>query len=144
MKLLARPLLWLLTTAIPVFIAACYGAISECGITGPDSDADSDSDGDADAPDKWSFRGTVRSAVDGAVIPYIRVSCGIFGMAGAEIFDATYTTSAGAFELWYSTTTPCDFLRFEDQDGPLNGSFAAKEIPFASALQDEYELEAQD
>jgi hypothetical protein len=134
----------LLTTAIPVFIAACYGAPVCMSDPGGEGDSDTDADGDADYADKRSFRGTVRSASDGAVVPYIRVSCGFFGMDGAEIYDATYTTIAGTFELWYSVTTPCDFLLFEDIDGAFNGTFAAKEVSFDGAVQDDvYELETQ-
>ncbi len=53
MRWLAKPFLWLFTCAIPVFIAACYGAVyndgeMDSGDHDAGSDADSDADGDVD------------------------------------------------------------------------------------------------
>jgi hypothetical protein len=143
-KRLAKPLLWLLTTAIPVFIAACYGAPA-CLTNGGDGDGDSDDDyEDTDPVTVFGFRGRVVSALSSVAIPYLRVTCGALGTEGAETVDTTYTKPDGSFELWYPDVFPCDFLRFEDADGALNGSFVAQEIPFAGAVQDDvYELETE-
>jgi len=146
MKLFAKPLLWLLTTAIPVFIAACYGAPGY--ICGYGSDGDTDYDDDTDEPHVGhlqSFRGRVNAALTAVAIPFIRVTCGGLGMSGEEVVDKTYSKPDGSFELWHSDVVPCDFLRFEDVDGAFNGSFASKEVDFDNAIQDDvYELEAED
>lgn len=146
LKRLAKPFLWLLTTAIPVFIAACYGAPGySCGYG---SDSDGDTDGDTDVPQVGhlrSFRGMVRNALTAVAVPYIRVTCGGLGMSGEEAVDKSYSKPDGSFELWHSDVVPCDFLRFEDVDGAFNGSFAPKEVDFDNAIQDDvYELEAED
>jgi len=146
MKLFAKPLLWLLTTAIPVFIAACYGAPGY--ICGYGSDSDGDTDGDTDVPyvgHLKSFRGLVRHALTAVAIPYVRITCGVYGMGGEEVVDKTYSKPDGSFELWHSDVVPCDFLRFEDVDGAFNGSFVSKEVDFDNAIQgDVYELEAEE
>jgi hypothetical protein len=122
-KRLARPLLWLLTSAIPVFIAACYGPPME------------DEDGGFD-PEK-SISGRVLSALTGSGIPYIKVSCIVSGRAGPEVYDTTYSAAdTGAFELWASEYSPCELLRFEDVDGAENGTYAPLEQAYADDGQD--------
>jgi hypothetical protein len=124
MRLLARPLLWLLTTAIPVFIAACYGAPGDFG-------------GDAGLVPEKSVAGRVLSALTGSGIPYIRVSCLISGYEGLETYDETYSRpDDGAFELWSSEYTPCEILRFEDVDGGENGAFQTLELSYADDGQE--------
>jgi len=124
MKLLAKPLLWLLTTVIPVFIAACYGA-----------PMDDDWDGGSD-PEK-SIAGRVLSALTGSGIPYIKVSCLISGYGGQEVYDDTYSApDDGAFELWSSEYTPCEVLRFEDVDGADNGAYQTLELNYVDDGQD--------
>ena len=125
MKLLAKSLLWLLTTAIPVFIAACYGA-----------PMDGDwNDGGTD-PEK-SVAGRVLSALTGSGIPYIKVSCVISGYSGEEVYDDTYSApDDGAFELWSSEYTPCEILRFEDVDGADNGAYQTLELSYVDDGQD--------
>jgi hypothetical protein len=124
MKSIARPLLWLLTTVIPVFIAACYGPPMEgTWDSGPD-------------PEK-SVAGRVLSALTGSGIPYIKVSCLISGYDGLEVYDDTLSApDDGAFELWSSEVTPCEVLRFEDVDGADNGAFQTLEMSYADDGQD--------
>jgi hypothetical protein len=119
-KRLAKPLLWLLTTAIPVFIAACYG--------GP---FDGRWDEDAGPDPEKSVAGRVLSALTGSGIPYIRVSCVISGYGGEQVYDDTYSAPGdGAFELWSSEYTPCEILRFEDVDGADNGAYQTLELNY--------------
>ena len=123
-KRLARPFLWLLTAAIPVFIAACYG---------PPMEDDWDSGPD---PEK-SVAGRVLSALTGSGIPYIKVSCLVSGRDGPEVYDETYSAPGdGAFELWSSEITPCEILRFEDVDGADNGAYQTLELSYVDDGQD--------
>ena len=127
MKLFAKPLLCLLTTAIPVFIAACYGPPME------------DADGGTDP--ETSLTGRVLCALTGSGIPYIKVSCLVSGRDGQEVYDETYSAPGdGAFELWSSDYTPCEVLRFEDVDGAENGAFQTLEMEYVDNGQD---VEAQ-
>ena len=120
MRLLAKLILWLLTTAIPVFIAACYGAPMD-GMWDDDAGPD---------PEK-SVAGRVLAALTGSGIPYIKVSCLVSGYDGLEVYDDTYSAPGdGAFELWASQYTPCEVLRFEDVDGAENGTFQPKDVEY--------------
>jgi len=120
MKWLVKPFFWLLTSAIPVFIAACYGA--------PGFPDDWD---DGPDPEK-SIPGRVLSALTGSGIPYIRVSCLLYGYDDLEVYDEAYSApDDGAFELWSSEYTPCEVLRFEDVDGEENGAFQPLETDYA-------------
>lgn len=119
LKRLAKPFLWLLTTAIPVFIAACYGAPGNYG------------DWDAGQDPERSIAGRVLSALTGSGIPYIKVSCLISEDNGQYVYDETYSKpDDGAFELWSSEYTPCEILRFEDVDGAENGAFQTLETSY--------------
>jgi len=114
MQRLAKPILWLLTTAIPVFIAACYGAPME----GEDSDK--------------SVAGRVLSALTGSGISGIRVSCMVPGAEGPEVYDQAFSEGAdGEFLLWTSAYSPCDTLLFEDVDGADNGAYQPLELQYA-------------
>ena len=130
-KRLAKPFLWLLTTAIPVFIAACYGP--------PMDDVNGNTDPET------SLTGRVLSALTGSGIPYIKVSCLVSGYDGQEVYDETYSAPGdGAFELWSSDYTPCEVLRFEDVDGPDNGAYQTQEMGYADdGLDVEAQLDAQ-
>jgi hypothetical protein len=131
-KRLARPILWLLTSAIPVFIAACYGPPME-----------DDWDGGLD-PEK-SVTGRVLSALTGSGIPYIKVSCLVSGRDGQEVYDETYSApGGGAFELWSSEYTPCETLRFEDVDGADNGVYQSLELGYVDGQVVEAELLEQE
>jgi hypothetical protein len=104
-RILTKALLSLLTGAIPVFIAACYGPPAEC------TDAE----------------GTVKDP-GGNPIANILVRC---MLGGAEQNSTTTAAGDGAFALTYCSDGECDALRFEDVDGAENGgAFASKEIPF--------------
>jgi len=125
MKLFAKPLLWLLTTAIPVFIAACYGS--------PGDGFGSDSGPDPET----SITGRVLGALTGSGIPYIRVSCWIYENNGSTMYDETYTRpDDGSFELWSSEYTPCQVLHFEDVDGEDNGAYETLVIDYIDDGQD--------
>ena len=129
LKRLAKPFLWLLTTAIPVFIAACYGSPGGYSDGGPGPDS-------GPVPEK-SVAGRVLSALTGSGIPYIKVSCLISGFEGLEVYDDTYSAPGdGAFELWSSEYTPCEVLRFEDIDEEENGSYQTLEINYIDNGQD--------
>jgi len=133
MKLLAKPGLWLLTTAIPVFIAACYGA-----------PMDGDYDGGSD-PEK-TIAGRVLAALSGSGIPGIRVSCLVSGYDGLEVYDEAYSAAGdGGFALQSSEYTPCETLRFEDVDGAQNGAFQTLEMEYVDNGEDvEAQMDEQD
>jgi hypothetical protein len=122
MKWIAKPFLWLVNCAIPVFIAACYGAYYEDGMFGGEHEV--------------RATGKVNSAVTGQGVADIHVSCVRDGADGGLTLDATYSLPGdGAFELWYLEGEPCDTLRFEDLDGLDNdGLFATLEVPFDETL----------
>jgi len=115
MKWLAKPLLGVLTAAIPVFIAACYGA--------PGDNLDDDYEYD---PEK-SIAGRVLSSLTGSGIPYIRVTC---LLANGTAYDEAYSSADGEFELWVSEYRSCEALMFEDLDGEENGAFDSLEFSF--------------
>jgi hypothetical protein len=102
----ARPVLWLMTSAIPVFIAACYGAYY----------------------DESRATGKVVDKSTGEGIADILVSC---LAPGGSVIDQTYSLAGdGAFEVWFQEVDPCETLRFEDVDGEANGEFQTLELPF--------------
>lgn len=119
MRLLAKPFLWLLTSAIPVFIAACYGAPMEGGEA------------------EKSVAGRVLSALNGSGISGIRVSCMVPGAEGPEVYDQAYSEGAdGEFLLWTSEYSPCETLLFEDVDGAENGAFQTLEMDYVDTGED--------
>ena len=99
---LARLLLWLTTVAIPVFIAACYGAPYRYSKTGKVIDAESE------------------DGIDG-----IQVTC----VEGDYETSMAYTGPDGVF--WLSYDAPCDALRIEDVDGEDHGGvYLPRTVPF--------------
>ncbi len=122
MKWIAKPALWLLTTAIPVVIAACYGVYEE----------------------SRRVFGKVVDGDTGEGIQDIQVEC-VVGEGENEYVPAGTMTlpGDGAFELWVDEYDPCDKLVFKDLDGEENGAYADKEIPFDEFTDGEtVELEA--
>jgi hypothetical protein len=133
-KLIAKPFLWLLTCAIPLFISACYGNGYGLG---------SDAGGNTELRGK----GRVTAALSQQGLADIFVSCVLFREDGEYIYDGTYSLPGdGYFEIWYMENEPCDALRFEDQDGLDNGgSFAPLEVPFDPIAEETHvELELED
>jgi hypothetical protein len=136
MRLIARPFLWLLTSIVPVFIAACYG-------TG----------GFFDEPyNLLRARGRVLNAATGKGIKGIRVTCvaaqqGLgtdYGepIDGGFAFDETYSLPGdGAFEIWFDSYNPCIELRLEDVDGEENdGLFVGRDIEFPEVESDRQDI----
>lgn len=125
-KWLAKPFLWLFTSAIPVFISACYGVYYEA----------------------LEFKGRVVDKQTGQGIGNIRVSChndrsvdvdtdtNSNADAGpselSNVVDSTYSIDGdGSFSLYISS--PCSRLRFEDVDGEENGgNYATLDMEFSS------------
>ncbi|MCP4601724.1 MAG: hypothetical protein GY847_14615 [Proteobacteria bacterium] len=122
MKWIAKPLLWIFTSALPVFIAACYGVYQEEGYWDTDSDSGS------------YIGGRVVDKTSGNGIYDIQVDCieassdtdsgadtGTDSGANEEIVSTTYTMeNDGAFML-QEDIDDCDFLQFKDVDGEENG-----------------------
>ncbi len=128
MKWIARPLLWILTSAVPVFISACYGVVNEIGPYAREKEI--------------SLRGRVVDAFSGEGIGGIKVSC-LAGDTGEEeldtdtpsdsdagdslndgMIDETYTLHGdGFFEIWHPENSPCESLVVEDVDGEDNGGY---------------------
>ena len=92
MKWIAKFFLWLLSIAIPVFIAACYGPSVKYSKSGKIIDGQS------------------RLGVQG-----IQVTC----MVNGRVEDTAISEVNGDFIIWYNT--PCDELHFKDVDGVSNG-----------------------
>lgn len=101
MRLVARMFLWLIQVAIPIVIAACYGA-----------------------PFRYSKSGHVIDANTKEGIDGIRVTC----LENGNDWNNTYTYNSGYFEVYYDI--PCDYLQFTDEDGPENGSYRNRTIEF--------------
>lgn len=114
----------LLTAAVPVVIAACYGVPADYKVK----------------------LGKVVSGADQTPIQGIQVSCvhdgetvdaGVAEDAGqvedageAQAYDVL-TDENGQFSLDYSEGNPCDSLQLNDVDGAENGGdFAPKTVPF--------------
>jgi hypothetical protein len=122
-KYIARFLLRMMTLAVPVVIAACYGVPQDYTLR------------NGRVVDKDTQRG----------IPGIKVTCltgdaGIFSTltngsmvdAGLTTLDAGASTEDGTFQL--NGGVDCTSLLAEDVDGPANGgSYAPVTQPFDSA-----------
>lgn len=107
LKWIAKPFLWLVTSAIPVFIAACYGPRYAMGDNGD------------------LLKGTTKDD-SGKGIPDIEVKC--INAAGESI-DATYARGDdGYFSVWSPHSDPCKQLRFTDVDGEENGVHAGQDV----------------
>lgn len=103
MLAIRRLLLWVLTTAIPVFIAACYGV----------------------AYNFARATGRVTDALTGDGIGGIELSC----MNDGEVQSTAYTAADGSFILEYDDAMPCDTILVEDVDGDANGTYAPASVP---------------
>jgi hypothetical protein len=101
MRIIAKFFLWLITVAIPVVIAACYGPLY-----------------------KYSKSGKVVDSETQEGINGIQVSC----MVGGSPWDVTYSDPQGEFLLMYDR--PCDELQLEDVDGDQNGRYLTTTAPF--------------
>jgi hypothetical protein len=126
MKIVKRSLLWLLTAAVPVVIAACYGVMTNYK------------------------KVQVINSADKAPISGIQVRCDHIvledGGAGSEdggsasedagIEGNVFTTdSEGRATIEYSIF--CDSLSFTDVDGAENGQFDSKTIDFVEGDDEE-------
>jgi hypothetical protein len=102
MRLLKQCMLAVLTSLVPVFIAACYGTPMDNGTS-------------------WTGRAVdkaTRQGVDG-----IRVRTMTLG-PGATVLNETYTTGGGgAFggRFWVPYSMVAQQMVFTDVDGPVNG-----------------------
>lgn len=107
MKLISKFFLWLIGVAIPVVIAACYGA-----------------------PYGFSKSGKVIDSDSKSGINNIQVSC----LSSGVEQDMAYTGSDGSFWLNYDY---CDELKIEDIDGEENGgTYLPRTIPFCEECED--------
>jgi hypothetical protein len=116
LKLLAKPILWLVTCAIPVFISACYGSPSG----GPNNDSDNFE----------ILSGTVKNA-SALGVSNIRVTC-ISGVGGA-LLDQTFTQVDGTYSIQSDLGNPCATLRFEDVDAAENGTYVSQDVTVGDA-----------
>jgi len=129
MKLIKHSLLWMLTAAVPVFIAACYGINYQ-----------------------YSKKGRVLDKETRAGIANIEVSC-VDPAAVAPVVDAGAGEDAGATEdagyrpsgfsssddgsFYWGGFEPCNKLKFEDIDGQENGGLYLTKIePFSDSEQE--------
>lgn len=115
MKWLAKPILWLMTAGIPVFIAACYGT----GYMGR-----GDWDEGEDSGTKFIKGKLVNANREG--IPGIQVSC-LKGDAGDSTSEAFTLEGDGAFSLELPPDG-CGTILAEDVDGAENGSYESKQV----------------
>ena len=116
MRLVARFFLWLIGVAIPVFIAACYGAPYRFSRYG------------------WVKDRTTRSGING-----IEITCLIDGQPQSSTFSRDddecgpgEDCEPGWFEI--DPDVPCDELRLRDVDGMDNGGqYETRTVPFPAA-----------
>jgi hypothetical protein len=114
-RLLCRFGLWLIGVAIPVFIAACYGA-----------------------PYRFSKSGKVTDRKTGAGVEGIELIC----MSGGQELSSTYTSTNGNYYLYYDQS--CDTLEVVDTDGAAHGSYQTSTEPFCeSCTSIDVELDAK-
>lgn len=92
MRGLAKLGLWVLGTAVPVFIAACYGIAY-----------------------RFNRAGHVVDRQSGAGIAGIEVAC----LQGETETDIAYSSEDGSFSLNFDE--PCESVRATDVDGDMNG-----------------------
>ena len=115
MRNVQRVLLWLITGAIPVVIAACYGVVMEYYKPGK-------------VTDKTSQKG----------IPDVEVRCAGLAEDAGPVEDAAadpgvlaISDAEGSFVI--SVLPSCDTLRFVDVDGEENGGqYASVEAPLGA------------
>lgn len=110
MQIVKRSLLWMLTAAVPVVIAACYGMPVSYGA--------------------FQQTGKVVDKESQEAIPGIEVSCETEAGALASS-DVTTTDDLGAFTISFDS---CPVMVFEDNDGGDNGgTFQRLEVPLTEA-----------
>jgi hypothetical protein len=91
-----KALLWLITTAVPVVVAACYGVMYA-----------------------FSKSGKVVDKHTGEGIYGLQVSCVVSNRNDVE--DSTYTYEDGGFVLGFDRE--CNMIVIEDVDGEENGGY---------------------
>ncbi len=111
MKSIHRLCLWVLGLIMPVFIAACYGM-----------------------PYGFTKTGRVLDRNTRKGISGLQVIC---VDQGSE-YNYDYSSVDGSFMLPYDY--PCDEVKVVDVDGPDNGQYHEKSVPFCSEC-DEMEIE---
>lgn len=116
MRTLKRALLWIVGTAIPITIAACYGVAY-----------------------RFSKSGRVVDAATSVGITGVEVTC----LVNNAEESLAYSGADGGFELSYDKV--CDEVRAADVDGAENGgTYAAKTVAFdEDAAELVIELDAQ-
>jgi hypothetical protein len=102
----AKALLCLVTCAIPVFIAACYG--------GPVGSSE-------------PCQGKVVDKTTNVGIAGIEIRCMVAGSA----YDAGWSASDGSFNVSRPTSSSCDSLVALDVDGSSNGSYRSTSVSLA-------------
>ena len=113
MKSFHRLFLWVLGLIMPVFIAACYGM-----------------------PYGFSKTGRVLDSKSRQGISGLKVIC----VENGSEWNYDYSTSDGSFMLPYDV--PCDAVKVVDIDGPDNGQYQEKDVPFCTECQ-ELEIEVE-
>ena len=101
MKAIHRMCLWVLGLIMPVFIAACYGM-----------------------PYGFSKTGRVLDRNTRKGISGLKVTC----LDGTADWNYYHTADGGHFMLDYDS--PCSEVRVEDVDGPANGHYQDRSVPF--------------
>ena len=108
MRIIAKFFLWLVTCAIPVVIAACYGMAYRYSKTGHVIDSET------------------KEGIQG-----IEVTC----LVGSDEHSMTYTGEDGYFWLEYDVR--CDKLRIDDVDGEDNGGlYVGRTVDFCKDCED--------
>ncbi len=108
MRTISRFLLWLVTAALPVVIAACYGMAY-----------------------RFTKSGHVVDSETKEGIPGIKIACMVDGNETAT----DYTYDDGSF--WLEFNTACDHYRVEDVDGEDNGGlYVARDVDWCKDCED--------
>jgi len=120
MKLIKRSLLWMLTAAVPVFIAACYGINYQFTKNGR-------------VLDKTTRAGIANieiSCADPAdVAPIVDAGSGEDGGATEDAgYHASGFVSGADGSFFWGSETACNKLKFEDIDGQENGGLYLTKI----------------
>lgn len=130
MKIIKRSLLWMLTAAVPVVIAACYGVPAnyktKLGKV-------------VSSGDKQGIKGILVScehddSSDAGVVEDAGVAedAGVIEDAGFVAPQGELTDENGEFYLDYDETNPCDRIAVKDIDGAENGEFVDTEVAFVN------------
>lgn len=114
LRAIAKPFLWLCTSAMPVVLAACYGPRYEEG--------------------GLAVSGRVKDRDSGAGVGDIRVTCLLVDDSVTHELDQTTTLEGdGSFSFEPGACEACNALRFEDVDGAANGSYTVRTLPIDPA-----------